>query len=63
MNGIDWFKSSYSGSIGDCVEASMSLIGEGIVPVRDSKVPDAQHLKFSTSAFSAFVTSVKNATV
>ncbi|MFI5632858.1 DUF397 domain-containing protein [Streptomyces sp. NPDC051664] len=53
-----WHKSSYSGaSGGDCLEVADGH--PGIVPVRDSKVPDGPALLFQTAAWSSFVASLK----
>ncbi|MER0241954.1 DUF397 domain-containing protein [Streptomyces sp. HSW2009] len=52
-----WFKSSYSGYQGDCIE-----VGAGVpstVPVRDSKDPHGPTLTFEPAAWTAFVTGVK----
>jgi hypothetical protein len=55
-----WFKSSYSGSGGTCVEAATNLAAaNGIVPVRDSKNPSGPVLGLSTTAFATFVANVK----
>ncbi|MBT2448352.1 DUF397 domain-containing protein [Streptomyces sp. ISL-43] len=52
-----WRKSTHSdgsdGSGGSCVEVADGH--PGIVPVRDSKVPDGPHLAFGAPAWSAFV--------
>ncbi|WP_043258060.1 DUF397 domain-containing protein [Streptomyces prunicolor] len=49
-----WRKSSYSnGSGGDCVEVRDDL--PGLVPVRDSKVPDGSALLISDVAWGPFV--------
>lgn len=58
---IDWFKSSYSDNIDNCVETSRALLGRKEVPVRDSKdlSPDAKILTFSTNAFATFINDVK----
>ncbi|WP_060884173.1 DUF397 domain-containing protein [Streptomyces caniscabiei] len=49
-----WRKSSYSeGGANDCLEVTDDL--PGIVPVRDSKVPDSRPLLFTAGAWSAFV--------
>ena len=49
-----WRKSSYSnGSGGDCVEVRDDL--PGVVPVRDSKVPDGSALLIAGSAWVSFV--------
>jgi len=55
-----WFKSSYSGSGGSCVEwAPAQVSTAGIVPVRDSKNPNGPVLNTSVSAFAFFVAGVK----
>lgn len=52
-----WRKSSYSdGGASNCLEVTDEL--PGIVPVRDSKVPDRRPLLFSAGAWSAFVSGV-----
>ncbi|MGW2274647.1 DUF397 domain-containing protein [Streptomyces yangpuensis] len=52
-----WHKSSYSGgSGGDCVEVCDAH--PGLVPVRDSKLPDGPHLTFRGPAWKAFLTSL-----
>ncbi|MFJ8336565.1 DUF397 domain-containing protein [Streptomyces sp. NPDC094437] len=56
-----WFKSSYSGSGGSCVEVAANLVAaHGIVPVRDSKTPTGPVLSVPTTAFTSFVTGVKS---
>ncbi|MFD7754965.1 DUF397 domain-containing protein [Streptomyces sp. NPDC059757] len=53
-----WHKSSYSGgSGGDCLEVADGR--PGVVPVRDSKVPDGPALVFRTAAWSSFVANLK----
>ncbi len=55
-----WFKSSYSGNGGQCVEVARNLASpRGVVPVRDSKDPHGPALAFSPTAWSAFVAGVK----
>jgi hypothetical protein len=55
-----WFKSSYSGSGGSCVEIAVNLSAtRGIVPVRDSKNPTGPSLAFETTTWSTFVTAVR----
>lgn len=55
-----WFKSSYSGSGGSCVEAAANFVAtRRVVPVRDSKNPAGPTLAIPAGAFSSFVTSVK----
>lgn len=52
-----WRKSSYSDGGGtNCLEVTDEV--PGIVPVRDSKVPDSRPLLFSAGAWSAFVKGV-----
>ncbi|MRH92588.1 DUF397 domain-containing protein [Nocardia sp. SYP-A9097] len=57
MNNVDlshaeWFKSSHSGSQGDCVE--VAWLAEGAVGVRDSKNPTGPALVFTPSQWDAF---------
>jgi hypothetical protein len=53
-----WRKSSFSeGGANDCVEVADGH--PGIVPVRDSKVPEGRVLVFGASSWSAFVGGVK----
>ncbi|MEW1654016.1 DUF397 domain-containing protein [Streptomyces sp. NPDC093707] len=60
---LNWFKSSYSGSGGSCVEVAADLVGShGVVPVRDSKDPHGPTFVVSTRSFSAFVSAVKSGT-
>ncbi|MCN9239565.1 DUF397 domain-containing protein [Streptomyces sp. RY43-2] len=55
-----WFKSSYSGNGGSCIEVATNLVAScDTVPVRDSKNPNGPVLNFPTAAFSSFVTSLK----
>ncbi|MFC9233671.1 DUF397 domain-containing protein [Streptomyces decoyicus] len=54
-----WCKSSYSnGDGGNCVEVVDDL--PGIVPVRDSKDPHGPAIIFPASAWSTFVSAVKD---
>ncbi|GAA3165889.1 MULTISPECIES: DUF397 domain-containing protein [Streptomyces] len=56
-----WFKSSYSGNGGQCIEVAANLAAaRGIVPVRDSKDPHGPALAFPAAAFSSFVAGVKD---
>ncbi|MEV5506063.1 DUF397 domain-containing protein [Streptomyces orinoci] len=58
---LTWFKSSYSGNGGSCIEVATDLVASrGVVPVRDSKDPHGPALLFGSGAWSSFVTSVKN---
>ncbi|MBT2506452.1 DUF397 domain-containing protein [Streptomyces sp. ISL-98] len=54
-----WRKSSYSNSDGgSCLEVADGL--PGVMPVRDSKVPHGPALAFDATAWSSFVTAVKD---
>ncbi|MFH8988463.1 DUF397 domain-containing protein [Streptomyces sp. NPDC017940] len=51
-----WIKSSYSDNGGACIEVAANLVAtHGIVPVRDSKLPNSPVLAVHTDAFSSFV--------
>ena len=53
-----WIKSSYSnGDGGECVEMAANY--PGLVPVRDSKVPDGAVLVLGRSAWAPFVDALK----
>ncbi|MFE4591540.1 DUF397 domain-containing protein [Streptomyces laurentii] len=55
-----WFKSSYSGNGGACVEVAANLVASrDIVPVRDSKDVAGPVLEVSVPAFDSFVGGVK----
>ncbi|MFJ2818171.1 DUF397 domain-containing protein [Streptomyces sp. NPDC087294] len=61
METPSWFKSSYSGGGGSCIEVAVNLVApQGIVPVRDSKTPTGAVLGFHADAFTSFVTGVKS---
>jgi hypothetical protein len=58
-----WFKSSYSGNGGDCIEVAANFAAtHGLVPVRDSKTPAGPVLHVPTAAFATFVADVKTGT-
>ncbi|WP_075734013.1 DUF397 domain-containing protein [Streptomyces acidiscabies] len=58
LSSAAWRKSSYSdGGDNNCLEVADSY--PRVVPVRDSKVPAAHPLLFSTPCWSAFVQGVK----
>ncbi|MGW2921178.1 DUF397 domain-containing protein [Streptomyces angustmyceticus] len=58
LNSVQWRKSSYSnGDGGDCVEVADGF--PGLVPVRDSKVPEGPALLIAADAWGGFVTAVK----
>ncbi|MER6422114.1 DUF397 domain-containing protein [Streptomyces sp. NPDC001137] len=49
-----WRKSSYSNAEGgECVEVADNFLG--VIPVRDSKVPDGPVLLVSPAAWTAFI--------
>lgn len=55
-----WFKSSYSGNGGECVEVSGSLVASsGQVPVRDSKDPSGPALAFAVQEWALFIGDIK----
>ncbi|EXU63518.1 hypothetical protein Z951_35455 [Streptomyces sp. PRh5] len=55
-----WYKSSYSGNGGQCIEVAANLAASrGEVPVRDSKDPHGPALVFEPCAWSSFVAAVK----
>ncbi len=51
-----WRKSTHSGDGGNCLEVAHGH--PGIVPVRDSKVPDGPHLTFNGPAWAAFLSAL-----
>ncbi|NUP44500.1 MAG: DUF397 domain-containing protein [Streptomyces sp.] len=56
----EWVKSSYSGGDGgQCVEFSSTFATSGVIPVRDSKVPNGPALVFPADDWSAFVTAIR----
>ncbi|MEU4032931.1 DUF397 domain-containing protein [Streptomyces collinus] len=53
-----WCKSSYSnGDGGDCVEVAANF--PGLVPVRDSKVPDGPAVLIGAAAWAPFVDALR----
>lgn len=49
-----WRKSSYSnGQSGDCVEVADGF--PGVIPIRDSKTPEAPALIFRTRSWATFI--------
>ncbi|MER6915782.1 DUF397 domain-containing protein [Streptomyces sp. NPDC000594] len=61
---LRWFKSSYSGSGGACVEwAPVHASATGTVPVRDSKRPTGPVLMVTTDAFAGLVALARSAAV
>ncbi|MEV0278154.1 DUF397 domain-containing protein [Streptomyces sp. NPDC050610] len=53
----EWFKSSYSGQNGECVEARRIGVG---VELRDTKDRGAGTLAFGPDAWAAFLADVKH---
>ncbi|RCG27915.1 DUF397 domain-containing protein [Sphaerisporangium album] len=58
MNGASWVKSSYSGEEGDCVE--LATLHDNGMAIRDSKRSDGPVVRISTSAWTAFRSSLKS---
>jgi Domain of unknown function (DUF397) len=59
MTDMNWRKSSYSLSNGNCVEVGS---GQGMVAVRDSRDPDGPAIDVSSRAWIEFTEHVKHAT-
>ena len=57
MNGLTWFKSSYSSANGACIECA--LLPGGGMAVRDSKDPDGALLIYSPEAWQRFANTQK----
>ncbi|WP_063059515.1 DUF397 domain-containing protein [Nocardia sienata] len=57
--GDEWFKSSHSGTQGDCVE--VAWLGSGRVGVRDSKNPAGPALDFAPEDWDAFIARMSGA--
>ncbi|WP_419184151.1 DUF397 domain-containing protein [Streptomyces collinus] len=54
-----WLKSSYSNATGgDCLEVAANF--PGLVPVRDSKVPDGDVLLIGAAAWAPFVDALRS---
>ncbi|MFJ4697839.1 DUF397 domain-containing protein [Streptomyces sp. NPDC088768] len=59
---LQWFRSSYSGQGGECVEVAPGLVvSHGVVPVRDSKRPAGPVLRVAVPAFAGLVAMAKSA--
>ncbi|WP_073759406.1 DUF397 domain-containing protein [Streptomyces sp. CB02923] len=57
---LTWFKSSYSGNGGSCVEwAPTQATITGIVSVRDSKDPNGPVLSVPSRSFAEFIAGVR----
>ncbi|MEV5836760.1 DUF397 domain-containing protein [Nocardia sp. NPDC052112] len=57
LSGVDWFKSSHSGSQSACVE--VAWLDGGKVGVRDSKNPTGPALVFTPGEWDAFAEGVQ----
>lgn len=58
-NGVAWRKSSYSNQAGgNCVEVADGF--PGVVPVRDSKIPNGPTLAFPADSWTAFINGLKS---
>ncbi|WP_371662010.1 DUF397 domain-containing protein [Streptomyces sp. NBC_00280] len=58
LSAVTWRKSSYSNTDGgQCLEVADNL---SVVPVRDSKTPDAPALILRAAAWTSFVTAVRH---
>ncbi|NEC89560.1 DUF397 domain-containing protein [Streptomyces sp. SID12501] len=59
LSTVTWRKSSYSNTdAGQCLEVADNL---SVVPVRDSKTPDAPALVLRPTTWTSFVTAVRRA--
>ncbi|MFE6050478.1 DUF397 domain-containing protein [Kitasatospora sp. NPDC056446] len=58
LAGAAWFRSSYSGNGGQCVEVASGF--PGLLPVRDSKDPQGPALVFPSDAWASFVSAVRS---
>ncbi|GLW08425.1 DUF397 domain-containing protein [Microtetraspora sp. NBRC 13810] len=52
-----WRRSSHSGDAGNCVEVAEA---DGVIGVRDSKMPGGEILTFGTAAWGAFLQAAKD---
>ena len=59
---VEWVKSSYSDANGgNCIEFSRArCTAHGLVPIRDSKVPDGDVITVPAAGWSSFLQAVKN---
>ncbi|MEV3961655.1 DUF397 domain-containing protein [Nocardia sp. NPDC050193] len=57
LSGTEWFKSSHSGTHGECVE--VAWLDSGRVGVRDSKSADGPTLTFAPHAWAAFLSGLR----
>ncbi|MGV9971225.1 DUF397 domain-containing protein [Nocardia beijingensis] len=56
LSSAKWFKSSHSGTGGDCVE--VAHLAEGMVGVRDSKNSTGPALVFTSSEWDTFTATI-----
>jgi hypothetical protein len=56
---VEFVRSPYSGTSGQCVEVGLSRDGTA-VHVRDSKHPDAHQLAFSLAEWAAFLAAARD---
>jgi hypothetical protein len=56
--GVDWQKSSYSMSNGQCVE--VARLADGRIGLLDSKDPDGPVLRFEPAEFATFLTELRD---
>ncbi|MFF4696577.1 DUF397 domain-containing protein [Streptomyces chattanoogensis] len=57
MTAFEFFKSSYSGSQGECVEVARNV--PGVTAIRDSKDAAGPRLAFGAAAWAAFMESLQ----
>ncbi|MET9858070.1 DUF397 domain-containing protein [Streptomyces smyrnaeus] len=62
LSAIHWRKSSYSnGTGGSCVEVGTEGVGDGIIPVRDTKTAPTGHvLTFPATQWTHFIGALHN---
>jgi hypothetical protein len=58
LSRAEWWKSSYSGQSGNCVEVARNL--PGLVAVRDSKEPDGARLVVSRETWRVFLKGLRS---
>lgn len=58
LDDAEWFKSSFSGAAGHCVEAA--FLPGNLVGVRNSRMPDGAALVFTADEWEAFLKGAKH---
>lgn len=58
LTGVQWRKSRYSGSVGNCVE--VASLDSGEIAVRNSRFPDGPALVYTQDELAAFVAGAKD---